>query len=1010
MMSGDEASREDLLVEFRQIRDDLGHFPRPYELRDTDRYSVEDYFAEFLTWTDVVEAAEFQARRADVIAETRRIQRELGRTPTASKFGDHSFLEQDCYKQHFDSWQDVLEAADAFPSADEIIQNIRDLAQDSGPIPNSSEFVDETPYQRDDYLHHFDSWEDALSEADLFYGKDDVTPKISQLQKELGRTPTEVEFNEWIDVPASILLSVFDSWSEAVEAANAFPERDDVASVIRRVNREIGWLPTPNDVTSRTNLRRIDYQYHFDSWEEALEAANVIPDERNLADEIAALAAETDRIPTKGDLYGVDDCLHQFDSWEEALEAAGVLPSKAELISEIRRIKNEQGYETLFSESIPENRFPRSYYQYRFGGWGSALEAADVRPSEQELIDEIRRLAWDKSTVPTRETVLSETNFLREDYIRNFGLINQAIEVAVKEVDPSGSVGDAIVPEEKHQRLEAITANLGRPPTESYVRRLTDLAVDPLLDGFSNWDAVLEATGLDADEADITKDMALDVETVCEQLEHRPNVEEVQAYISDEWSYTTTTRIRKALEVADVPNERDLSPTHSLTRQKYERNSDDIPSHTDLLTELNVIRSRADSDLEEAFENRGVIDERHYDIQFGSLSKAIDALESIDTREFREPREHTDSVPGPILSDSVEELAEILERPPLLEEVLFFGDASPSDFARAFESWSQVADAVERSEGWSNEELLTELEYVGRQLGKPPTPTEMTEYSSHPTQCYLRRFGSWPNTLSLVGVDTEHIPEEYLGFRRTARLWDVTDYLIDEEFGHRAALLDELYRLAFELGREPTAHDIRSYSPYATTTFEREFGSVEDALAILEGPFEYDGSPPTDPTESDLLEELGAVNERSTEWILPQDICLHSRYSPGTFLGIFGSLEAALEEADLPTDHLHGQTATYGDIWNSDHQVKTGILREIQRLTSKHSEPPTMVRISTVDGIDQNVIYRYFDSWDDAREAAGVISSSKRVSDMAIESETTDNPEFVNDLMSEISEMMDDSE
>jgi hypothetical protein len=68
-----------------------------------------------------------------------------------------------------------------------------------------------------------------------------------------------------------------------------------------------------------------------------------------------------------------------------------------------------------------------------------------------------------------------------------------------------------------------------------------------------------------------------------------------------------------------------------------------------------------------------------------------------------------------------------------------------------------------------------------------------------------------------------------------------------------------------------------------------------------------------------------------------------------------------------------------------------------------------MIRISTVDGIDQNVIYRYFDSWDDAREAAGVISSSNRVS-MDMERETTDNPEFVNDLMSEISEMMDESE
>ncbi len=618
---GTRVSREKLLEEFKRIADEVGHIPRPYELRDTGQYTADDYFAEFGEWADVVEAAELKPQRADIIVETRRIQRKLDRTPTASQFDEYSYLERDDYKRHFDSWRDVLTAAEVFPSEEEIIQAIRDLEQETGDIPNTSEFADETAYRRVDYLYHFDSWTNALTEAGLTKDTDEVVAEISQLRDNLGRTPTQTEFEEQAEGHGRSSLKLFKSWTAALEAADAFPHREEVLDAIRGVARDTDGLPSPTDLLSQTALRRLDYRHHFgsweqaleaadilpakaelieeicrlaedsgrvstqsefeentefhsqavlrhfESWEQALEAAEVLPDKPDILTEVEELAEDLGRVPTEDDIedhasfrprdwcqrfdsweevieeagifpsktklvaelrrlkdnWGYEglfdptthatryprsfyehqfgsweealdaaavlpserevvtevkrltedynraplsmefderanfhsrDCLRYFDSWEAALDEAGVFPTRAELVAELRRIEEEQGYEGLFSYLSTETRFPRSFYHYQFGSWDEALEAAEVLPSEQELLNELGRLIQTESTAPTREAVLSQTCFRQQDYVRYFNSINQAISEALRNSNSIDAIADDILTADQRQRLQ----------------------------------------------------------------------------------------------------------------------------------------------------------------------------------------------------------------------------------------------------------------------------------------------------------------------------------------------------------------------------------------------------------------------------------------------------------------------------------------------------------------------------------------------------------------------------
>lgn len=131
---------------------------------------------------------------------------------------------------------------------------------------------------------------------------------------------------------------------------------------------------------------------------------------------------------------------------------------------------------------------------------------------------------------------------------------------------------------------------------------------------------------------------------------------------------------------------------------------------------------------------------------------------------------------------------------------------------------------------YSDDELLDHLRTFAADLGRSPTMAEMDERGEYAADTYRRRFGSWNDALRRADLEvnrTRDIPVE--------------------------DLLDELRRLAAELGRPPLATDVRRRGEYSLGTYGSRFDSWVAALEAAG--FTGRGTPAS---ESSTLEHLRA--------------------------------------------------------------------------------------------------------------------------------------------------------
>lgn len=109
-------------------------------------------------------------------------------------------------------------------------------------------------------------------------------------------------------------------------------------------------------------------------------------------------------------------------------------------------------------------------------------------------------------------------------------------------------------------------------------------------------------------------------------------------------------------------------------------------------------------------------------------------------------------------------------------------------------------------------ELLSGIRRVAQQLGKTTISSgEYAQFCKYSKDSCYKKFGTWNRALELAGLE----PYEQVSGKR-----------IDDE-----DLLQEIESLWVQLGRQPTATDIRNgYSKYTLNTYSRHFGGWRDTL------------------------------------------------------------------------------------------------------------------------------------------------------------------------------------
>lgn len=165
------------------------------------------------------------------------------------------------------------------------------------------------------------------------------------------------------------------------------------------------------------------------------------------------------------------------------------------------------------------------------------------------------------------------------------------------------------------------------------------------------------------------------------------------------------------------------------------------------------------------------------------------------------------------LVEEIRRLEDDLEHVPRQDDVRERSEHPLSAFRQEFGSWN---DAV-RAAGFkpyperrriSEKELVVALNELAEDVDGPPSAEQMTAYGEYSHAVYIDRFGSWSDALREAGFTP---PQRNTGPERTD-------------------LVEELARLANDLGRVPSSNDVDKHGEYAYSAYYREFDSFTDAL------------------------------------------------------------------------------------------------------------------------------------------------------------------------------------
>lgn len=180
------------------------------------------------------------------------------------------------------------------------------------------------------------------------------------------------------------------------------------------------------------------------------------------------------------------------------------------------------------------------------------------------------------------------------------------------------------------------------------------------------------------------------------------------------------------------------------------------------------------------------------------------------------------------LLNDIKRVASMLNQNTLsCEEYRQYGKHSYKTYRKRFGNWNnalllcglsltEFQMGVDKRKAPTNpipeDELLSDVRRVAQQLGKTTiSSSEYAQFCKYSKDSCFKKFGTWNNALELAGL------EPYAQVPRKR---------IDDE-----DLLQEIERLWIQLGRQPTATDIRNgYSKYTLNTYARHFGGWRGAL------------------------------------------------------------------------------------------------------------------------------------------------------------------------------------
>jgi len=344
-----------------------------------------------------------------------------------------------------------------------MLKDLQRLAEKLGRTPKANEMADVGRFGSATYRSHFDSWNQALTEAGLDLNREQdisqqaLLEELERVADKLGRPPKYSDMPEHSRYGGAVYSKKFGSWNEALVEAGFEPNREqnlskqDLIEELHRLADELDRIPRHDEMTERSRYGSAVYSTKFGSWNNALrEAGFEFNKERNvseskLKEELNRLTDELGRTPTQYDMedqgaYGYDTYRRAFGSWNNALREAGFEANmrrdipRPDLIDEVERLANELGRTPTEDEMEARGQFASNTYAREFGSWNKTLKEAGLSLNNRsnipdaELLEELERLADEYDRAPTKREMERNGAFGISTYATSFGSWSEAVQ------------------------------------------------------------------------------------------------------------------------------------------------------------------------------------------------------------------------------------------------------------------------------------------------------------------------------------------------------------------------------------------------------------------------------------------------------------------------------------------------------------------------------------------------------------------------------------------------------